>query len=117
MSGLLNCAKNNPVINIDPDGRITFSALLLKAGAKGGTTDLLAQLSYFFNPEIKTIDDAIGQVNWWRIARAAGNFAIGYIGDVGGENLGDLINKYGSDVVERGLKKIGFSDDFIDNAW
>ena len=27
-----------------------------------------------------------------------------------------MINKYGSDVVERGLKKIGFSDDFVDNA-
>ena len=28
-----------------------------------------------------------------------------------------MINKYGPEVVERGLKKIGFSDDFIDNAF
>jgi hypothetical protein len=38
------------------------------------------------------------------------DFATGFIGDLAGGGLGDLVNKYGAVSVAKGLKKIGFDD-------
>jgi hypothetical protein len=38
------------------------------------------------------------------------DFATGFIGDLAGGGLGDLVNKYGAAAVAKGLKKIGFDD-------
>lgn len=47
--------------------------------------------------------------------QALQDFAVGFIGDLAGGGLGDLINKYGADAVAKGLKKIGFDDARIES--
>lgn len=46
--------------------------------------------------------------------QALKDFAVGFIGDLAGGGLGDLISKYGADGVARGLGKMGFDAKAID---
>lgn len=56
--------NNNPIILVDPDGEIPIVPLLLKAGAGGGT-DLFIQvaMSYYFDDEVKNLDQALAKVD------------------------------------------------------
>jgi hypothetical protein len=45
--------------------------------------------------------------------QALQDFAVGFIGDLAGGGLGDLVSKYGSKGVARGLRKMGFDASFI----
>lgn len=46
--------------------------------------------------------------------QAITDFAVGFISDLAGGGLGDLLDKYGSRVVARGLSKMGFDDKKIE---
>ncbi|MGG8495190.1 SpvB/TcaC N-terminal domain-containing protein [Tenacibaculum sp. TC6] len=54
--------------------------------------------------------NALDQGSSYTKEQALQDFAVGFIGDLAGGGLGDLVNKYGADAVAKGLKKIGFDD-------
>jgi len=62
---------NNPVVFVDPDGRIPIIPWLLKAGA-GAAADMLAQASmdYLFNSNTTSWSQAFDNVNWWQVGRS-----------------------------------------------
>jgi RHS repeat-associated protein len=64
------CA-NNPVLLIDPDGRLPIIPWLLKAGA-GAAADMLAQASmdYLFNSNTTSWSQAFDNVNYYQVARS-----------------------------------------------
>ena len=51
--------------------------------------------------------------NDYSVEQALQDFGIGFIGDLAGGGLGELISKYGSKSVAIGLKKLGISDSQI----
>ena len=64
--------NNNPVLYVDPDGRIPIIPLLLKAGTNAAA-DWFAQtaMNYYFNPETSgNWSASAGDVNGWQIARS-----------------------------------------------
>ncbi|MBK9327711.1 MAG: RHS repeat-associated core domain-containing protein [Sphingobacteriales bacterium] len=62
---------NNPVLFVDPDGRIPIIPWLLKAGA-GAAADMLAQASmdYLFNSNTSSWSQAFDNVNYYQVARS-----------------------------------------------
>jgi hypothetical protein len=62
---------NNPVMLVDPDGRLPIIPWLLKAGA-GAAADMLAQASmdYLFNSNTTSWSQAFDNVNYYQVARS-----------------------------------------------
>jgi uncharacterized protein RhaS with RHS repeats len=55
---------NNPVNYTDPTGEFAFIPWLAKASAEAAADALMqAAISYFFDPSVTSVDQAIGQVN------------------------------------------------------
>jgi RHS repeat-associated protein len=46
--------------------------------------------------------------------QALQDFAVGFIGDLAGGGMGELVSKYGADAVAKGLSKMGFDDKKIE---
>ncbi|MDP3929704.1 MAG: hypothetical protein Q8R57_11835 [Bacteroidota bacterium] len=46
--------------------------------------------------------------------QALQDFAVGFIGDLGGGEIGDFVSKYGAEGVAKGLSKMGFDDKKIE---
>jgi len=144
-------AADNPIKYVDPDGKCPIIAWIIKAGANAGA-DMLAQatMSYLFDSNVNSWDQAFDNVNWYQVGRsgaeglipwktpggklgrAAGtaildvlvnaannpngytgeqagiDFATGFIGDLAGGGIGELISKYGAKNIANGLmNKLG----------
>lgn len=60
--------------------------------------------------------NAINDPGGYTAEQAGIDFATGFIGDLAGGGLGELVAKYGSEGVANGLLKIGFNTKFIREA-
>ena len=56
----------------------------------------------------------LSDVSGYTMSQAVEDFAIGFIGDLSGGGLGELVSKFGSKAVARGLSKLGFDDKKIE---
>ena len=56
----------------------------------------------------------LSDVSGYTLNQAVEDFAVGFIGDLAGGGLGELVSKYGSKAVARGLSKLGFDDKKIE---
>ena len=53
-------------------------------------------------------------INGYSMNQAIKDFAVGFIGDLSGGGLGEIVSKYGSRAVARGLSRLGFDDKQIE---
>jgi RHS repeat-associated protein len=61
--------------------------------------------------------NAISEGTNYSTEKALQDFAVGFIGDLAGGGFGELLSKYGSDAVARGLSKMGFDDKKIEELF
>ena len=149
-------ANNNPVILVDPDGKLPIIPLLIKAGA-AGAADMMMQvaMSYYFDDDVKTIGQAFEKVDYIQVARSAAeglipwkvpggklgkagatalgdvmsnaisagvagkeysksqavqDFTAGFLSDLAGGEIADLVKKFGGNKVRQVFKKLGLPD-------
>ncbi|MEM7128871.1 MAG: RHS repeat-associated core domain-containing protein [Chloroflexota bacterium] len=140
--------KNNPLTYQDSSGNFAFLPWLLKAGTEAAVDAMVqAAFSYYFDPEITSIDQAIGEISWSQVAwagatglmpgsglaksaavavgdvlinfaelgddytveQALQDFIISVGSELVGKKAGELVEKYGPEAFETGLKKLGLS--------
>ncbi len=149
-----NYTANNPVMLVDPDGKVPILPLIFKAGANAAADWLLqTAMNYFFNPATAgDLEKSMMDVNGWQVFRsgleglipwktpggrlgraaltatgdvmanwldqgsdyttvqALEDFMVGFIGDLAGGGLGELLSKYGPKPVAKGLARLpGFN--------
>lgn len=65
-------ANNSPIILVDSEGELPILPLLLKAGA-AGSADMFVQvaMSYYFDDEVESVDQAFDNVDWVQVSRSA----------------------------------------------
>ncbi len=70
-------AYNNPVLLIDPDGKLPIIPFLIKAGA-AGATDMLLQvgMNYLLDDDVQTIGLAFEKVDWVDVSISAAQGAL-----------------------------------------
>jgi hypothetical protein len=59
--------------------------------------------------------DALVKKKPYGLKQVGLDFAIGFIGQLAGDGIGELITKYGETGLKAGLKKLGLSDEFIES--
>src|SRR5690606_26526294 len=61
--------------------------------------------------------NAICEGSNYSTEQALQDFAVGFIGDLAGGGFGELLSKYGSDAVAKGLSKMGFDNKKIEELF